>query len=124
MSKIDNLRSFLTVLENAGQLVHIERSVDLEYELADVAAALERRRGPASLFKNVSSSKQSPEPVGGWPIFASAVAVPGAQGHEMDPTADARGVHTKVGVDATFDKSRRDYAGRVRYLDVDLSKYL
>lgn len=50
--------------------------------------------------------------------------VPGAQGHEMDPTADIRGVHTKVGVDATFDKGRRDYAGRVRYRDVDLSKYL
>jgi hypothetical protein len=42
----------------------------------------------------------------------------------MDPTADARGVHTKVGVDATFDPDRRDYAGRVRYRDVDLSDYL
>ncbi len=50
--------------------------------------------------------------------------VPGAQGHEMDPTADSRGVHTKIGIDATFDKGRRDYAGRVRYHDVDLSKYL
>jgi 2,5-furandicarboxylate decarboxylase 1 len=50
--------------------------------------------------------------------------VPGAQGHEMDPTADARGVHTKIGVDATSDKGRRDYAGRVRYQHVDLGKYL
>jgi 2,5-furandicarboxylate decarboxylase 1 len=50
--------------------------------------------------------------------------VPGSQGHEMDPTADARGVHTKIGVDATSDKGRRDYAGRVRYRPVDLSKYL
>jgi len=50
--------------------------------------------------------------------------VPGAQGHEMDPTADVRGVHTKIGVDATSDKGRRDYAGRVRYQDVDLSRYL
>ena len=50
--------------------------------------------------------------------------VPGAQGHEMDPTADVRGVHTKIGVDATFDKGRRDYTGRVRYRDVDLSRYL
>jgi 2,5-furandicarboxylate decarboxylase 1 len=50
--------------------------------------------------------------------------VPGAQGHEMDPTADMRGVHTKIGIDATFDKGRRDYAGRVRYGAVDLSKYL
>lgn len=50
--------------------------------------------------------------------------VPGAQGHEMDPTADVRGVHTKIGVDATFDKGRRDYTGRVRYRDVNLSRYL
>jgi 2,5-furandicarboxylate decarboxylase 1 len=50
--------------------------------------------------------------------------VPGAQGHEMDPTADARGVHTKIGVDATTKKDRRDYAGRVRYSPVDVSKYL
>ena len=50
--------------------------------------------------------------------------VPGAQGHEMDPTADMRGVHAKIGIDATFDKDRRDYAGRVRYAPVDLSRYL
>ena len=50
--------------------------------------------------------------------------VPGAQGHEMDPTADMRGVHAKIGIDATFDKGRRDYAGRVRYAPVDLSRYL
>jgi 2,5-furandicarboxylate decarboxylase 1 len=50
--------------------------------------------------------------------------VPSAQGHEMDPTADMRGVHTKIGIDATFDKGRRDYAGRVNYAPVDLSRYL
>jgi 2,5-furandicarboxylate decarboxylase 1 len=50
--------------------------------------------------------------------------VPGAQGHEMDPTADARGVHTKVGVDATSDKGRRGYSDRVRYQEVDLANYL
>jgi 2,5-furandicarboxylate decarboxylase 1 len=50
--------------------------------------------------------------------------VPGAQGHEMDPTADGRGVHTKIGVDATVKKKRRDYAGRVRYRPVDLTKFL
>lgn len=50
--------------------------------------------------------------------------IPGAQGHEMDPTADMRGVHTKIGIDATFDKGRRDYAGRVKYAPVDLSQYL
>jgi 2,5-furandicarboxylate decarboxylase 1 len=50
--------------------------------------------------------------------------VPGAQGHEMDPTADTRGVHTKIGVDATYKPERREYGDRVRYQPVDLSKYL
>jgi len=50
--------------------------------------------------------------------------VPGAQGHEMDPTADERGVQTKIGVDATFPEDGRDYQGRVRYQDIDLSRYL
>jgi len=50
--------------------------------------------------------------------------VPGAQGHEMDPTADQRGVHTKIGIDATYKPERRDYGERIRYPDVDLSKYL
>ena len=50
--------------------------------------------------------------------------VPGAQGHEMDPTADARGVHTKVGIDATYKPERRDYGERIRYPDMDLNQYL
>ena len=49
--------------------------------------------------------------------------VPGAQGHEMDPANDARGVGTKIGIDAT-DKGRRDYGERVRYQPVDLARYL
>jgi len=50
--------------------------------------------------------------------------VPGSQGHEMDPTANERGVHTKIGIDATYKPERRDYGERIRYPDVDLSKYL
>lgn len=50
--------------------------------------------------------------------------VPGAQGHEMDPTADARGVHTKIGIDATYKPERRDSGERVRYPEGDLSKYV
>ncbi|HMD90291.1 MAG TPA: UbiD family decarboxylase, partial [Anaerolineaceae bacterium] len=50
--------------------------------------------------------------------------VPGAQGHEMDPTADARGVQTKIGIDATYKPERRDYGERIRYKEVDLSKYI
>ena len=50
--------------------------------------------------------------------------VPGAQGHEMDPTADARGLHTKIGIDATCKPERRDYGARVQYPPVDLGEYL
>jgi 2,5-furandicarboxylate decarboxylase 1 len=49
--------------------------------------------------------------------------VPGAQGHEMDPTANERGVHTKIGIDATYKPERRDYGERIRYKDVDLNEY-
>ena len=47
-----------------------------------------------------------------------------AQGHEMDPTADNRGVSTKVGIDATYKRERREYGERVAYAPVDLGKYL
>ena len=50
--------------------------------------------------------------------------VPAAQGHEMDPTADQRGIHTKIGIDATYKRERREYGERVSYPTVDLSKYL
>ena len=49
--------------------------------------------------------------------------VPGAQGHEMDPTADIRGVHTKIGIDATYKPERRNYGDRIRYPMVDLNLY-
>lgn len=50
--------------------------------------------------------------------------VPAAQGHEMDPTADQRGVHAKIGIDATYKRERREYGERVSYPPVDLSQYL
>jgi 2,5-furandicarboxylate decarboxylase 1 len=50
--------------------------------------------------------------------------VPGAQGHEMDPVADQRGISNKLGIDATYKRERREYGTRVSYGPVDLSKYL
>ena len=47
-----------------------------------------------------------------------------AQGHEMDPTADKRGVSTKVGIDATYKRERREYGERVAYPSIDLSSLL
>jgi 2,5-furandicarboxylate decarboxylase 1 len=50
--------------------------------------------------------------------------VPGAQGHEMDPTANERGIHTKIGIDATYKPERRDYGERIHYPEIDLNTYL
>lgn len=49
----------------------------------------------------------------------------GAQGHELDPSSDARGVQTKMGIDATLcsEYDNRDYE-RVVYPKIDLSSYL
>ncbi len=49
---------------------------------------------------------------------------PHAQGHEMDPVADQRGVGVKVGIDATYKRERREYGERVAYAPIDLSEYL
>ena len=66
MNEIHDLRSFLAALEEAGQLVRIEKPVNLVYEMAEIAATLARQAGPAPLFENVIGSP--------WPIFASGVA--------------------------------------------------
>ena len=50
--------------------------------------------------------------------------VPQAQGHEMDPVADQRGVSFKLGIDATYKRERRDYGERVAYAPIDLTKYI
>ena len=50
--------------------------------------------------------------------------VPNAQGHEMDPANDSKGIGTKIGIDATFDKGRRPYGTRVSYPMVELARYL
>jgi len=50
--------------------------------------------------------------------------VPFAMGHEMDPTADNRGISTKLGIDATYKRERREYGERVQYDQVDVRQYL
>jgi 2,5-furandicarboxylate decarboxylase 1 len=49
--------------------------------------------------------------------------VPHAQGHELDPSSDIRGVQTKMGIDATADDTGREYE-RVSYPLVNLAEYL
>lgn len=48
--------------------------------------------------------------------------VPNAQGHELDPCSDTRGVQTKMGIDATRSESARTIQ-RVIYPKVDLTDY-
>jgi len=49
--------------------------------------------------------------------------VPNSQGHELDPCSDARGVQTKMGIDATLSEENKDYK-RVVYENVNLKEYL
>ncbi len=65
MAQINDLRTYLAILEASGRLVRIDKSVNLTHELADVAAMLARSGGPAPLFTNVEGSD--------WPIFTNAV---------------------------------------------------
>lgn len=69
--KIHDLRSYLQALDAAGQLTTIKKPVNLKLELANVAAALERSRGPAPLFENPLSDNEAAFP---WPVFSSSVA--------------------------------------------------
>lgn len=49
--------------------------------------------------------------------------IPNAQGHELDPCSDSRGVQTKMGIDATLNEDSKGIE-RVRYPEVDLSIYI
>jgi 2,5-furandicarboxylate decarboxylase 1 len=49
--------------------------------------------------------------------------IPNAQGHELDPCSDNRGVQTKMGIDATLNEDSKGFE-RVRYPEVDLSLYI
>jgi len=86
---------------NIAKVIVVDPDVDI-YDPADILWALTNR---------VDASKD---------VFL----VPGAQGHEMDPTADMRGVQTKIGIDATYKPERRPYGDRIRYPAVDLQKFL
>jgi 2,5-furandicarboxylate decarboxylase 1 len=91
----------MTTHINIKQVIVVDRDINI-YDPADVLWALTNR---------VDWSQDT-------------FTVPAAQGHEMDPTADNRGVHTKIGIDATYKRERREYGTRVNYPMVDLSRYL
>ncbi len=49
--------------------------------------------------------------------------IPNAQGHEMDPASNRRGVQTKMGIDATLWEEKKDLK-KVVYPEVNLAEYL
>src|SRR3712207_8036192 len=51
----NDFRSFMMMLENENELVHVKREVNAEYEIAAVTAKLDGRQ--AILFENVRDSK-------------------------------------------------------------------
>lgn len=72
MSRIYDLRSYIEVLEEARQLTHIRKPVQLTHELANVAATLARQgQGPVIFEKPVREADTLP-----WQVFANAVVSP------------------------------------------------
>jgi len=47
----------------------------------------------------------------------------GAQGHELDPVSNDRGIQTKMGIDATLSEINNDLE-RVVYPEIDIDKYI
>src|SRR6476661_6930821 len=89
MSKIYDLRSYLDILEQHGQLVRIKKPVNIIHEVADIGATCERTGGPAPFFEQlVGQAVSLPAehmiglvdgqanslPYPNWRLFSSAVA--------------------------------------------------
>ena len=80
MSQIHDLRSYLQVLESAGQLARIVRPVSLDHELADVAAALESSRVvPRRYSSNADAADRGGGPIAAWPVFSYRGGEPDAR---------------------------------------------
>ena len=54
--RFDDLRQFLRLLENRGQLARVSAPVSLEYELGAICRKVLDRRGPALLFESIRGS--------------------------------------------------------------------
>ena len=71
MNAIHDLRSYLDILKKNKQLIRITQKVNLVYELANIAATLERTGGPAPLFEELVEQRKNSFQ---WPIFSSSIA--------------------------------------------------
>ncbi len=88
-SRVQDLRSFVALLESRGELVRIAREVDPKYEMAAVMAALEKER-KAFIFENVRGARFPA--LGGLlnklERFGMALGYPRAEEHFDDPAFD------------------------------------
>ncbi len=54
---IDDLRQFITLLREAGELVEVEAEVEPELEVAEITDRVSKAGGPALLFRNPAGSR-------------------------------------------------------------------
>ena len=81
MHDIQDLRSYIDLLERHGQLMRIKKPVSIIHESSDVGATVERTGGPAPLFESIyeqggsgGAGGSQTRPYTGWRLFSSAVA--------------------------------------------------
>ncbi|HER27722.1 MAG TPA: UbiD family decarboxylase, partial [Rhodospirillales bacterium] len=65
---IDDIRSYISALEEAGELKRITAEVDSKYELCHISKVNEEQKGPALLYENVKGFDI--------PVFTSAFTTP------------------------------------------------
>jgi UbiD family decarboxylase len=91
-----DFRSFLLLLQNEGELVHVNKNVDSDYELAAVTAKLDGKQGV--LFEKVKGSNLR--------VASNLVATPGrfllaisgiAGPHKTDQVTIKKAIHTRLG---------------------------
>lgn len=90
----------MTAYVNIKNVIVVDEDVDI-YNPADVMWAMSNRVIPEKDIFYISN----------------------AQGHELDPCSNERGLQTKMGIDATLDDESRCLE-RVRYPKVDLKEYI
>ena len=84
MTKINDLRTFIEVLQQNNRIAFIEKEVDWDSELGSVLSTLERSGGRAGYFKQV---KGSTFPVAGG-LLSSMQNAALALGCEVDEITD------------------------------------
>ena len=89
-----DLRELMEWLEARGEVVHVSREVDPDYELVAVAKKVNEATGKAVYFEHVKGSK--------FPVLSYALADRDGIANAFDPSALYRAIHSSI-VDMTTD---------------------